>query len=114
MAAEAREAPVRGRTVIRGIGMLLSGDLGAPVLEADCIILTDGRISAVGNASALDTGGADAETFQPMNINFGLFPPLAEAPKGRERKRAYCERALHAADAWLGRPHTLPAPRAVA
>ena len=44
----------------------------------------------------------------------GLFPPLAEAPKGRERKRAYCERALRAADAWLGRPHTLPEPREAA
>jgi methylenetetrahydrofolate--tRNA-(uracil-5-)-methyltransferase len=60
------------------------------------------------------TGGAEAETFQPMNINFGLFPPLADAPKGRERKRAYCERALRAADAWLGRPHTLPEPREAA
>ncbi len=70
--------------------------------------------TALGALLAHITGGATAETFQPMNINFGLFPPLAEAPKGRERKRAYCERALRAADAWLGRPHTLPAPRAAA
>ena len=29
------------------------------------------------------TGGADAKTFQPMNVNFGLFPPLIEARGGR-------------------------------
>jgi methylenetetrahydrofolate--tRNA-(uracil-5-)-methyltransferase len=70
--------------------------------------------TALGALLAHITGGAEAETFQPMNINFGLFPPLADAPKGRERKRACCERALRAADAWLGRPHTLPKPREAA
>jgi methylenetetrahydrofolate--tRNA-(uracil-5-)-methyltransferase len=70
--------------------------------------------TAMGALLAHITGGADAETFQPMNINFGLFPPLPDGPKGRERKRAYCERALAAADAWAGRPHVLPAPREAA
>ncbi|HWP64620.1 MAG TPA: methylenetetrahydrofolate--tRNA-(uracil(54)-C(5))-methyltransferase (FADH(2)-oxidizing) TrmFO [Candidatus Limnocylindria bacterium] len=32
--------------------------------------------------------------FQPMNANYGLFPPLPEARKGREKKRALAERAL--------------------
>jgi len=53
------------------------------------------------------TLGADAETFQPMNVNFGLFPPPA-APtegkkrrlKGRDRKRAYTARALADLDTW--------------
>ncbi len=70
--------------------------------------------SALGALLAHITGGAEADTFQPMNINFGLFPPLAEAPRGRERKRAYCERALAACDDWLGLPRTLPAPREAA
>ncbi|MBW8269411.1 methylenetetrahydrofolate--tRNA-(uracil(54)-C(5))-methyltransferase (FADH(2)-oxidizing) TrmFO [Caldovatus aquaticus] len=70
--------------------------------------------TALGALLAHITGGATAETFQPMNVNFGLFPPLPGAPKGRERKRAYCERALRALDAWLGRPHVLPAPREAA
>ena len=52
------------------------------------------------------TGGAEASTFQPMNVNFGLFPPL-EAAKGgrrgkRDRARAYTERAKAAWEAWLG------------
>jgi methylenetetrahydrofolate--tRNA-(uracil-5-)-methyltransferase len=70
--------------------------------------------TAMGALIAHITGGADAETFQPMNVNFGLFPPLPNPPKGRERKRAYCERALAAADAWAGRPHVLPSPREAA
>ncbi len=52
------------------------------------------------------TGGADAGTFQPMNCNFGLFPPPDSTGerrlKGRERKRAYTARALADLDAWLG------------
>ena len=33
------------------------------------------------------TGGAEAKTFQPMNVNFGLFPPLEEARGGRRGRR---------------------------
>jgi methylenetetrahydrofolate--tRNA-(uracil-5-)-methyltransferase len=40
------------------------------------------------------TGGAEDETFQPMNVNFGLFPPLEKRIKGRERKKGYSDRAL--------------------
>src|SRR5262245_47020679 len=50
------------------------------------------------------TRGADASTFQPMNVNFGLFPPLDEASlRGRDRKRVMARRALADLDAWLGR-----------
>jgi len=48
------------------------------------------------------TGGADAATFQPMNVNFGLFPALETRERGRERKRALAERALAELDVWLG------------
>ena len=54
------------------------------------------------------TGGADATTFQPMNVNFGLFPEIdARDPKGRpirgrDRKKALAERALADMDRWLG------------
>ncbi|MBI1779003.1 MAG: methylenetetrahydrofolate--tRNA-(uracil(54)-C(5))-methyltransferase (FADH(2)-oxidizing) TrmFO [Proteobacteria bacterium] len=49
------------------------------------------------------TGGAAIETFQPMNVNFGLFPPIPGAERGRERKRALSRRALADIDAWRGR-----------
>ena len=50
------------------------------------------------------TGGAEAKTFQPMNVNFGLFPPI-EAKGGRrgrhDRYKAYTDRAKEAFMAWL-------------
>lgn len=47
------------------------------------------------------TTGANAETFQPMNINFGLFPPIDDKIRGKDRKKAYTTRALADFDAWL-------------
>jgi len=47
------------------------------------------------------TGGADAETFQPMNINFGLLPPPERRVKKSERKPWLARRALADLDAWL-------------
>ncbi|MEZ5725465.1 MAG: methylenetetrahydrofolate--tRNA-(uracil(54)-C(5))-methyltransferase (FADH(2)-oxidizing) TrmFO [Paracoccaceae bacterium] len=50
------------------------------------------------------TGGAEAKTFQPMNVNFGLFPPI-EAKGGRrgrkDRYPAYTNRAKDDFTAWL-------------
>ncbi|MBC7739204.1 MAG: methylenetetrahydrofolate--tRNA-(uracil(54)-C(5))-methyltransferase (FADH(2)-oxidizing) TrmFO [Candidatus Saccharibacteria bacterium] len=50
------------------------------------------------------TGGADAKTFQPMNVNFGLFPPIDAkgGRKGRQtRYKAYTDRAKLAFTEWL-------------
>jgi methylenetetrahydrofolate--tRNA-(uracil-5-)-methyltransferase len=75
--------------------------------------------TALGALAAHITGGhlpgdeSGARSFQPMNVNFGLFPPI-EMPtsemgkrlKGKEksnaRKRALSMRALQDLDAWLG------------
>ena len=50
------------------------------------------------------TGGAEAKTFQPMNVNFGLFPPI-DAKGGRrgrtQRYKAYTDRAKLAFTEWL-------------
>ena len=54
------------------------------------------------------TGGAMADTFQPMNVNFGLFPELENAGtgkrrlRGRDRKAAYAKRALLSMKDWSG------------
>ncbi len=47
------------KLVIKNIGLLLSGDLGQPILEADTIVAVDGRIAEVGKAAEVDTSGAD-------------------------------------------------------
>jgi methylenetetrahydrofolate--tRNA-(uracil-5-)-methyltransferase len=44
--------------------------------------------------------GANPDNFQPMNVNFGILPPLAEQVPKKERKLAYSQRALQALDAW--------------
>lgn len=62
----------------------------------------------------IETIDAGPRSFQPMNVNFGLFPPLRRAPatdihgqrlrgpaKGIARKRALCDRALADLDAWV-------------
>lgn len=58
--------------------------------------------TALGALLSHITGGADAETFQPMNVNFGLFPPLTGKFRGRDRKAAMSRRALDDLAAWLG------------
>ncbi|HJP22443.1 MAG TPA: methylenetetrahydrofolate--tRNA-(uracil(54)-C(5))-methyltransferase (FADH(2)-oxidizing) TrmFO [Alphaproteobacteria bacterium] len=47
------------------------------------------------------TGGAESSNFQPMNVNFGLFPPLAEKLGKKHRKPAQARRALADLDEWL-------------
>lgn len=67
--------------------------------------------TALGSLLGHITGGGDPATYQPMNVNFGLFPPLIEpAPQNgkknkrlgaRDRKVAMSRRALAALDGWL-------------
>lgn len=76
-------------------------------------------VSAMGALLRHITGGADARSYQPMNVNFGLFPDLSrdeatvqyEAKngkikraklRGKDRKKAYTTRARAAMEEWLG------------
>ena len=62
------------------------------------------------------TGGAMADTFQPMNVNFGLFPELEQQNigkrglRGRDRKAAYARRALVTMKDW-SRNLSFPLPK---
>jgi methylenetetrahydrofolate--tRNA-(uracil-5-)-methyltransferase len=59
--------------------------------------------TALGALLAHITGGAEARGFQPMNVNFGLFPPLAEEPhRGAARRPLMVARARADLGAWLG------------
>ncbi|RMH53268.1 MAG: methylenetetrahydrofolate--tRNA-(uracil(54)-C(5))-methyltransferase (FADH(2)-oxidizing) TrmFO [Alphaproteobacteria bacterium] len=83
---------------------LLAGRLAAAERLGRPIALPPAT-TATGALLAHITGGAEAETFQPMNVNFGLFPPLPDGPGGRrgkrDRARAYTQRAKRDWTAWL-------------
>lgn len=98
---------VEGYVESAAIG-LLAGRFAAAERRGDSIV-SPPRTTALGALLAHITGGADAKTFQPMNINYGLLPELPPPPgvKGRDRGRAkkqlMSRRALADIDAWLGR-----------
>jgi enamidase len=60
MADEKAVKTSRTKLVIRNIGLVLSGELKAPVLDADTVVAVDGKISAIGKEKDLDLDGATA------------------------------------------------------
>lgn len=109
---------VEGYLESAATGLMAGQFAAAELLDADISALTPPRETALGALQAHITGGHLSEgagakgTFQPMNVNFGLFPEI-ETPrvdadgkriKGKERgfarKRAMCARALAALADW--------------
>jgi methylenetetrahydrofolate--tRNA-(uracil-5-)-methyltransferase len=62
---------------------------------------TPPNTTALGALLGHITGDANPETFQPMNVNFGLMPPLPERFRKADRKKAYTDRARAAFSGWL-------------
>jgi methylenetetrahydrofolate--tRNA-(uracil-5-)-methyltransferase len=59
------------------------------------------RETALGALLSHITGEAEAETYQPMNVNFGLFPPIPGKTKKADRKKMYTGRAREALAGWM-------------
>jgi methylenetetrahydrofolate--tRNA-(uracil-5-)-methyltransferase len=93
---------VEGYVESAAIG-LLAGRFAAADVRGEPV-LPPPDTTALGALLAHITRGADAATFQPMNVNFGLFPPLNAQIGKAERKPALARRALAALDAWLAAP----------
>ena len=75
MAHDAQGAPSGpAKLVIRNIGLVLSGAMENPILDADTIVAVDGRITAIGKAGGVDTEGAttivDAMGIKPKGHDF--------------------------------------------
>ena len=92
---------VEGYVESAAIG-LLAGRFAAAERKGEPVVPPP-PTTAFGALLAHITGGADAESFQPMNVNFGLFPPLEGKVRKNERKAQLSARALRDVDAWLGR-----------
>jgi len=62
---------------------------------------TPPRTTAMGALLSHITGDAEAESYQPMNVNFGLFPPPPPEVKKKQRKLAYTDRAKGDLTGWV-------------
>ena len=65
--------------------------------------------TALGSLLNHITAGAEAETYQPMNVNFGLMPPIEGRTKKADRKKIYTDRARAALKEWLAAAELEPA-----
>lgn len=93
---------VEGYVESAAIGLLAGRFAASQLLDGEMILPP--RTTALGALLAHITGSADADTFQPMNVNFGLFPPIIMSKGkdgGRSRKLAYTDRAKKDLDMWL-------------
>jgi methylenetetrahydrofolate--tRNA-(uracil-5-)-methyltransferase len=83
---------------------LLAGRLAAAEIQGKPLD-TAPQDTAMGALIHHITGGAEAKTFQPMNVNFGLFRPADGLKGGRrgrkDRYKAYTDRAKEAFNQWL-------------
>ena len=57
--AESAAGGASGKVVVRNVGLMLSGDIDRPILDADTVVVRDGRIAAVGRESDCDTAAPD-------------------------------------------------------
>jgi methylenetetrahydrofolate--tRNA-(uracil-5-)-methyltransferase len=80
---------------------LLAGRFAAAELSGEALAPPP-LTTALGALLGHITGGAEAASYQPMNVNFGLFPPIEGRAKKADRKRLYTERAREDLAAWLG------------
>jgi methylenetetrahydrofolate--tRNA-(uracil-5-)-methyltransferase len=79
---------------------LLAGLNGVRLLGG-APLLVPPRTTALGSLLAYITQRGKRD-FQPMNANYGLFPPIPGHRRGREKKLALAERALGDLEGWLG------------
>ena len=100
MASESTAAPQSGRLAIRNIGLLLSGDLNRPILEADAILVEDGVIRAVGKETEIDWSVMDREVdAQGCVVAPGLIDNHVHTVAGdwtpRQNQIGWIESTLH-------------------
>ncbi len=86
---------------VESAAMGLLAGLNAARLVLGRPLVTPPRATALGALVSHLTNTA-CKDFQPMNVNFGLFPPLARRLPKKDRGAAYAARALRELQAWLG------------
>jgi enamidase len=110
---------VPSKLVIKNIGLMLSGDIGRPILDADAVVAIDGRITAFGRAKDLDMEGAtiliDANgvTLAPGLIDSHVHPVAGDWTP-RQNQFGWIDSTLHGGVTTMvsaGEVHTPGRPR---
>jgi enamidase len=120
MAHEEPNAPGGpAKLVIRNIGLMLSGDIAAPILDADAIVAIDGRIAQIGRAKDIDAEGAtvliDAHgvALSPGLIDSHVHPVAGDWTP-RQNQTGWIDSSLHGGVTTMvsaGEVHTPGRPR---
>jgi enamidase len=98
--ATAATAEKSGKVVIRNVGLMLSGDIDRPILDADTVVVEDGLIAAVGREKDCDTGAAarvvDAKgtALAPGLIDSHVHPVFGDWTP-RQNQLGWIESCLH-------------------
>lgn len=88
------------KLVVRNIGLMLSGMLEKPILDADCILSVDGRIAAIGREKDVDTAGADRVidargiALAPGLIDSHVHPVIGDYTP-RQQQLSWIDSSLH-------------------
>jgi enamidase len=88
------------KLVIRNIGLLLSGKLEQPILDADCIVCIDGKIAEIGRENEMDTDRADTVvdakgvTVAPGLIDSHVHPVIGDYTP-RQQQLNWIDSCLH-------------------
>src|SRR5579872_4587796 len=118
--ADDKPAPP-AKLVIRNIGLLLSGDLSRPILDADTVVAMNGRISAIGKEKDLDLEGANTRinangaTLIPGLIDSHVHPVAGDWTP-RQNQLGWIDSCLHGGVTTMisaGEVHTPGRPRDV-
>jgi predicted amidohydrolase YtcJ len=114
---EGSTAGSRSRLVIRNLGLILSGDLTRPILDADTVVAVDGRIASVGRERDVDVGDAtgiidgNGTTLAPGLIDSHVHPVAGDWTP-RQNQLGWIDSCLQirsaAPDAEHGAQHTIP------
>lgn len=88
------------KLVIKNIGQILSGDLGAPLIDGDCVVAIDGKITGVGKAGDIDTDQATTEIdakdtwLSPGLIDSHVHPVIGDYTP-RQQQLNWIDSCLH-------------------
>ncbi len=119
MAHEETATTSLSKLVVKNVGLMLSGDLSRPILDADAVVAVDGRITAFGRAADLDLAGAtttidaNGTTLTPGLIDSHVHPVAGDWTP-RQNQLGWIDSCLHGGITTMisaGEVHTPGRPR---